>query len=425
VNLAAEPGLRRLLLDVSYTRTQHQAVGITRAVRRLAQEFSPVAQARGARCETVAFHRQGFRTADLPRERGQATQRPWMRAVTRTRLKVGVEAVLALPWPLVRGPWEAASAHAYSASARDGARVEFGPGDLLLMADASWNYPAWRNARMARARGARVVLVVYDLIPLVQPEFSVRWVRAAFERWLGLMLACSHAVVCDSHTALRDLRAYAAGRGWPLPPSGAFRLGCDPAPDSPGGGGVRPALAEFLAAGPCFLCVGTLEPRKNHAFVLQAFERLWAAGESVRWLVIGRPSTDNAALMQRLRDHPEAGRRLLWIEDGSDAELDAAYARSRALVFASLAEGFGLPLVEARVRGCPAIAGDLPVFVELADAGVRFFDRSNGDALLAAVLEDARKDRRAEAGAMPAFTWRESAAQCLALAEHLLAEGRA
>jgi len=105
---------------------------------------------------------------------------------------------------------------------------------------------------------------------------------------------------------------------------------------------------------------------------------------------------------------------LLTIFDATDVEIDHIYGRCRALVFPSLMEGFGLPLVEARTRGCPVIASDLPVFMEVADQGISFFERSSASALQALLARHAAVDERESVGSMLPFLWRDSARQCRA-----------
>jgi glycosyltransferase involved in cell wall biosynthesis len=90
-------------------------------------------------------------------------------------------------------------------------------------------------------------------------------------------------------------------------------------------------------------------------------------------------------------------------------------------VLPSLFEGFGLPLVEARTRGCPVIASNLPVFAELADGGVTTFDRTSAGALARVLVDHALNDRRGQIAPMQPFTWADSARQCAAQIEQLLA----
>ena len=89
-------------------------------------------------------------------------------------------------------------------------------------------------------------------------------------------------------------------------------------------------------------------------------------------------------------------------------------------MFPSLAEGFGLPLVEARAHGCPVIASDLPALAEVADGGVSLFRANSSLAFKRCVLEAAAAPRREDVGRMASFTWDQSAAQLLARARALL-----
>ena len=94
-------------------------------------------------------------------------------------------------------------------------------------------------------------------------------------------------------------------------------------------------------------------------------------------------------------------------------------------MFPSLAEGFGLPLLEARARGCPVIASDLAAFCELADHGVWLYPRHSATALAALLREHAQADHGRPPALRPAFTWRDSAWQLLRGAEALLDPGKA
>lgn len=184
---------------------------------------------------------------------------------------------------------------------------------------------------------------------------------------------------------------------------------------------MRAIVAAFMNPQmPCFAAVGSFESKKNYGFLLDAFERLWAGGIDIRLMIAGRAMADCAALVERMRQHPEQGRRLLTIFDATDREVTHIYANCRALLLPSLFEGFGLPLVEARTLGCPVIASDLPAFIELADRGVFIFDRASTDELQNLLLLHRQKDRRAEAGRMQAFTWKDSARMCLETTQSLL-----
>jgi glycosyltransferase involved in cell wall biosynthesis len=402
--------IERLFMDVTYTRTQTGFVGITRVVRHLLHELEG-----GVGCAPVVVHRGRFRhfTATLASaaagavapSRGQRLFR-WLQGDRVRRLAAHV------PLPIVRAVWERSSRWTLDALSARERPVAFSPGDCVVLADESWNYASCEAAAQARAAGARVVLVVYDLIPLDQPEFCAPLFSQVFGQWLRQMLGACDAVACISDSTRHDLLRWCARQGLTPPPCVHFRLGGELAQAA--AGEVQPAVGAFVAApDPFFAIVGTIEPRKNHGALLDVFESLWAQGHALRLLVAGRPHPGSRDLAERLQHHPEHGKRLLVVLGASDAELALVYGRCRALVFPSLAEGFGLPLVEARARGCPVIASDLPALVERADAGVWLYPRADAQALARLLLEHAAADQRAAAGTMAPFTWRDSAADFL------------
>jgi alpha-1,2-rhamnosyltransferase len=396
-------GAPRVFMDVSYTRTQDGNVGITRTVRRLAQEL---------RATPVIFHSDGFRTA--PAAAGSDAARASDRTGLATRLfrsasqGLGRRVAAALPVGLLHPAWSFVSMRMFDAMSRREPRVSFRPGDWLVLADQSWNYDAWRAVARARREGAFAVLVVYDLIPLRQPQYCAPLFTRAFGAWLRKMLACCDAAVCISEATRDDLLRWCAEQGLPLPRAAHFRLGGDLAPLR--GGDVRAEAASFMAPlRGFFAAVGTIEPRKNHALLLEAFESLWRQGVRAPLLVAGRVHDECRAVAERMRTHPEQGRLLLNLFDAGDAEVALAYARARALVFPTLAEGFGLPLVEARSRGLPVIASDLPVLRELADEGVDLFAPGDAAALEARLRAHWVLDSPVTVPSMAPFTWADSA----------------
>jgi glycosyltransferase involved in cell wall biosynthesis len=413
----------RLFMDVSYTRTQHVSTGIVRTVRRLEEELRRLCEGEGTKFALVSYHSGGFRELAggvLPspacphaagvRDRPAARLFRWIAGPFFRRM---VLAALRLPWPLLRPVWSITSSWAFNFLGRADRSAPFGPGDVLLMCDASWNYPAWVAARKARDRGVKLVLVAYDLMPLQHPGFCFPLVPHIFRLWLDRMLPIADFVVCISQATEQDLRLYARETGTPLPPTGHFRLGSDPVRSPSASGRVRDELTSFVRGGPTFAAIGSFEPKKNYGFLLDVFERLWQRGEPARLLIIGRESAECEALIARVRHHVEQGQHLLTLFDANDAEVDFVYSTCRALVFPSLAEGFGLPLVEARTRGSLVIASDLPCFAELADEGVAMYPGASGDALARLVTAYARALPPGDIPPMRPFTWAESARQLL------------
>ena len=164
-------------------------------------------------------------------------------------------------------------------------------------------------------------------------------------------------------------------------PAGNFRLGAELQQQSQTLRGPNPleSLSGFVV-----LAVGTIEPRKNYKVILDALDLLWEK-HNVTLVIVGRPGWSSDDIMERLREHPQAGSRLLHLDDADDATLNACYQRTDALVCASWAEGFGLPIVEGMSHGAPVVAADIDVFREVGGDACRYFAPDRPEELAAAL----------------------------------------
>jgi alpha-1,2-rhamnosyltransferase len=155
----------------------------------------------------------------------------------------------------------------------------------------------------------------------------------------------------------------------------------------------------------CFGRGATVEPRKNHALLLDTFEHLWADGIDARLLIFGRLGWRSDALARRMREHVQSGRLLVWFEAGADVELDYAYRHVSALIFASRCEGFGLPLVEAMHYGLPVFASDIDVFHEIGGDYPTYFSLDDPRALDAVLRQRLELVASIPPGRAPAREW--------------------
>ena len=100
-------------------------------------------------------------------------------------------------------------------------------------------------------------------------------------------------------------------------------------------GGAGLVLTDIERCAPFFLCVATLEPRKQHGLLLDAIEAYWAGGGAANLLLVGAPGWCSDALFARVRNHPQNGRRLHWLQTLGDAGLAALYREALAMVYLS------------------------------------------------------------------------------------------
>ncbi|MBK3741077.1 glycosyltransferase [Paraburkholderia aspalathi] len=273
--------------------------------------------------------------------------------------------------------------------------VEPQPGDILLELDLNQG-PALRLIQSGfydrwRARGVKIHFVVYDLLPVLHPEYFVPGAFEGFNDWIAAISSVADGLMCISKSVADEVFAWLQtisvnrqrelGIGW-------FHLGAD-TKHLISTRGMPPKSEELLerfALRPTFLMVGTLEPRKGHNQVLDAMEILWRTGGEASLVIVGNPGWMVDDLLARIKAHPELDKRLFWISGASDEYLTKIYENASALLAASFGEGFGLPLVEAAQRKLPIIARDIPVFREVAGSHARYF--SGGAPALARALRE-------------------------------------
>ena len=297
-------------------------------------------------------------------------------------------------------------------------------GDQLVLLDSSWHSDFFPFAEQLKREGVGIVSVIYDLIPLTHPQFYDTRLVQVFTEWFNWITQIADGYVAISATVRDQVHDEVQRR---LGPANVDRLWFDyfhlgsELDLSEVSAAVEPRLARlFKTQDPVFLMVSTIEPRKNHDYLLDAFERAWASGSRARLCIAGRIGWKCDALLARVRNHAELNKRLFMFNDLSDTSLEHAYSHASALVFPSWVEGFGLPLVEAMQRGLPAMGSDIPIFREIGGEYMAYFDLANPQSLADLVTEFERTGQFPAARNVADWQWigwREASAQ---LAERTL-----
>jgi glycosyltransferase involved in cell wall biosynthesis len=212
------------------------------------------------------------------------------------------------------------------------------------------------------------VVTIHDLMWLEQPGWVdsrplLRRLRQPYyQAGMRQALAAASRILTVSHATADRIRAVAPRaaakiRVTPNAVAKQFR----PAPD--GDEAAARAAAIVGSDAPYFLVVGKNEPYKGHELAVRAFAAAAAADEQL--VLVQR--TKRGRGLHRLVHELGIVDRVRWLPDLGTEELVTVLGAARALLQPSLAEGFGMPVLEAMACGCPVIASDAEALVEVLD----------------------------------------------------------
>lgn len=289
-----------------------------------------------------------------------------------------------------------------------GAQVVPTAGDWLLTGELFSEEERPGFTKWLSAPACRLAAIFHDAIPLKFPQIT--WPQSV-ARHPGYMklLGGFDRVWAVSEASRRDLLGYWRWLGLETPPPvEVLALGAD--------FDGTPRRRVTGRRDPVLLCVGIIESRKNQDFLLDVCETLWSEGQDFTLHLVGRVNPHfGRPVGEKVRRLQRAGRKLQHHATADDAALAGLYAQARATVFATRAEGCGLPLLESLWQGVPCVCSDLPVLRENAASGgcvpLPPADAAAWRTALRRILTDDAwaAELAAAAAARPLPTWAETA----------------
>ncbi len=367
----------RPLVDVDFTAKSDFLTGIQRVVRSTVQQWSA-----GHELELVVWNslRGGFRFLRED-ERDRLLQEEVGEFTGHVESDAAEDAQIVVPWKVP-----------------------------VILLEVPEEGPATRLATIGEDKIASVRLVGYDCIPVSSGELVNIPAAGRFGIYLE-MLKHADRVAGISHTATAEFAGFVSAlsaQGL----TGPVVTAC-PLPNvTQVSQAARPATPPER---PIVACVGSVTRRKNQSALVVAAELLWREGLDFEVRLLGHVSGESMPIHTLVPELRKKGRPL-EIESGvSDARIAEVLAESRCLVFPSLHEGFGLPIVEALSAGVPVITSDFGSTREVAEGqGGLLIDPDDlqalTDAMRLLLTDDAEHARLvAEAANRPVRTWNDYA----------------
>lgn len=257
----------------------------------------------------------------------------------------------------------------------------------------------WTHARLSAEMAQHppdVLFVPSHVLPIVHPRRCVatvhdlgylRWplAHSRARRWylhLSTLFnaRASSRVIADSQATADDLV-----RHYQIPPEkiAVIPLGCGPEYAPPRPAAVAAVRARYALPARYVLSVGTIQPRKNLARLVEAFKRVRGATGDVVLVVAGQPGWGAEPTLRQIAESGSSVRLLGYVPDG---DLPALLGGAEALAFPSLYEGFGLPALEAMACGTPVVCSNNSSLPEIVgDAGL-LVPPTDVDALAGALI---------------------------------------
>ena len=246
--------------------------------------------------------------------------------------------------------------------------------------------------------GVHLTVLVHDVIPLEYPQFQRRGTVEPFRAKIKRVRQWADLVIYNSEDT-RD-RTEAQMKQWGALPQGLVaHLGTiTPVPDS---AALPPSLPPEQ---PYFVTVGTIEPRKNHIFLLDIWQQL--GPDAPVLLICGARGWNNDVVFDRL-DALDPNGPVREIANLSDAALAALVQGAAGALFPSLAEGFGLPPYEALALRTRVLCNDLPVlheFLGYMPVYASVSDRYQWQKIITSWANDAKQDEISQSFVGPTWT---------------------
>ncbi|AEI37262.1 glycosyltransferase family 4 protein [Zymomonas mobilis] len=249
------------------------------------------------------------------------------------------------------------------------------------------------TASILKKEHAKFVCLLHDLIPIEFPEYARPDGAELHIKRLRTVAELADGIIANSYDTQKEFQTFSKNFGRSIPIITAH-LGIDPIHKtfSEKNGQTLKNLFDIDNISkdhPIFICLGTIEPRKNHLLLLNIWRKLVQNyGDKAPYLIlIGRRGWENENIVDMLERCPAIKKRVYEFSNLDDRQIQLWLKQARALLMPSFAEGYGLPIAEAINLNLPVICSDIPAHREVGGEVAEFLDPLDGVGWLDTILD--------------------------------------
>jgi glycosyltransferase involved in cell wall biosynthesis len=251
------------------------------------------------------------------------------------------------------------------------------PGDAIFcLGTELWEMPESITAANAlRQQGGLVVRMIYDLIPALKPHWVAEELQLQFTQSAIAAIRQSDTILTISEFSKRELLRFCEREHLDPPPIKPIRLG-DSISIHTGHSQAEDVVLPLVPKGNYFLFVSTIDPRKNHRLLYDAWSIMMEADPQncPELLCIGAINPVSKQLIREITTDPMIDGRIHFLTGINDQALAWYYSHCIATIFPSLYEGWGLPVSEGLSFGKLCLASNASSVPEISPDHCLFFD---------------------------------------------------
>lgn len=291
---------------------------------------------------------------------------------------------------------------------------QFESGAIYLEIEAAWGKrkmpPAYLYPLLKKKK-IKIATYIYDLIPIRYPQYCDVSLLQSFPAYIDVVTYYSDLILTDSQYVADDIQELLKKARRRFPEFCVAYPGCDFKKVSLDDSAINVDVKNIAKKGKYILMVSTIEPRKNHKVILDAYDE-FLKDEELNIIFAGKLGWKIKEFSTRLFLHKDYEKKLFLLSGQNDETISYLYQNAWVVVFSSHIEGYGLPSVEPLIAGAPTLLSDIPVLHETAGSYADYFNQNNPHELATKIKrllddDDLYKNRKRKLQDYQPRTWNQ------------------